>query len=170
MSFDSLQTGTRIARDLYHQVRNNHLWVSIPFKRERASQGLDIISNMGFVDRFQFPSNGNAHRKVSRLSAVGVYEQDGVSIPFKRERASQGLDKWTAQKQRGMFPFPSNRNAHRKHLLTRAIKKWFNHCFHSLQTGKGIASHISPARGSASRLDRFPFPSNGNAHRKPLRK
>ena len=65
------------------------LEVSIPFKRERASQVDDIIPGEGIIiDKFPFPSNGNAHPKEDKW-----YERQVAVI---------------------QFPFPSNGNAQGK--------------------------------------------------------
>ena len=118
-SFHSLQTGKPIqSQSLVFDDRTSVVnWVSIPFKRESASQ--DCENN--FVNdetlkllKFPFPSNGKVHRK----SENGCRRQWGadVSIPFKRESASQAnvrvylklgpnAIKHSADFE---FPFPSN--------------------------------------------------------------
>ena len=190
ISFNSLQTGTRIQRhprddgaSIYHvsipfkreggskgtcENRNDDgtVCVSIPFKRERISKAtlttygtgpwaaqFPFPSN-GKVDRkfieadisgmdrsypFPFPSNGKTEHKHDRLhcqlgerhhvsipfkrerasQGAGTYPpptrgRGGVSIPFKRERASQVRAETVLSLILPKFPFPSNRKAHRK--------------------------------------------------------
>ena len=139
-----LQPGTQIASNLFPGFKRSVLRVSIPFKRESTSQDED---------------HGRPKKPVSL-----------VSIPFKRERVSKGLKfgqhtikrgfpfpsngkvhrKSTHQKNYWtpvMFPFPSNGKVHRKTPQYReAVLNLMS--FHSLQTGKCIASGASPLRAA----------------------
>ena len=64
-SFNSLQTGTRIQRAAFSMVLASTTLVSIPFKRERGSQDLSRLHRHKMAITFQFPSNGNAYRKLA---------------------------------------------------------------------------------------------------------
>ena len=85
---------------------------------------------------FPFPSNGNAERKGTGENAWQW--PVGVSIPFKRESGDkEQLWSWR---------------------MVSTIR------FHSLQTGARIAR--TAMSGLLYGDMRFPFPSNGSAHRK----
>ena len=116
-SFNSLQTGKCIQSTGQSVFCGEKRWVSIPFKRESVSkeenrtttssamyverfnslqtgkciQSRGFVKFIGAVKAFQFPSNG----KVSPKSAMVADVWDSiqyVSIPFKRESVSKGID------------------------------------------------------------------------------
>ena len=139
--------------------------VSIPFKRESVSQvgGKLSLYRTSFFG-FPFPSNGKVYSK-------------------KQEEEKANARKVT-------FPFPSNGKVYRKmpRQFTSPLRRTF--CFHSLQTGKCIASFpgmhfycdeylrfhsLQPGKRIASkdidvkfRKDKMPFrfPSTGKAYGK----
>ena len=88
--------------------------VSIPFKRERADKVHSFFHEKKTTNQeFQFPSNGNAQTKVGGIGRrAGLRNQ--VSIPFKRERASQESRQSVRGPRCAGGQFPSNGNAHRK--------------------------------------------------------
>ena len=93
--------------------------VSIPFKRESASQ-----------ERGQ-------HDKVARY---GEY----FSIPFKRENGAQALlGDYRLSQTITEFPFPSNGKPDRKSRFSKRVKPTRAQSFHSLQTGKCIVSGLT---------------------------
>ena len=136
--------------------------VSIPFKRESASQ----VTTMKFTP---LPSNGkvylkflmNTRKKHRRFRFHSLQTgkriqrnhnftlnpprrdpRTDVSIPFKRESGSKAViitRMLETEKARisEMFPFPSNGKADPK-LLPEKIALHLKMCFHSLQTGKRI--------------------------------
>ena len=59
---------------------------------------------------FPFPSNGRAHLNQTHADRDTDAESGTVSIPFKRESASQQGNEYEsfAEWARIMFPFPSN--------------------------------------------------------------
>ena len=166
--------------------------VSIPFKRESASQLSQKIMEVQMdlekfpfpsngsahlnptdhegvneIRKFPFPSNGRAHLNGMRLGRQnGIGQRSGVSIPFKRESASQlkdriGLDgvfkkvrfpfpsngrahlnqlpPWVEKVREIMFPFPSNGRARlNSRLLSGDDPQDIS--FHSLQTGERVST------------------------------
>ena len=127
---------------------------------------------------FPFPSNGKAYRKwfwfVSQLPPQSFHSlQTGkpiasisivnaqwnylrVSIPFKRESLSQERYGWRIWKRQIMFPFPSNGKAYRKQA-DEILKNIKYKSFHSLQTGKPIASDTYPNRWRTRSKVSIPF-------------
>ena len=158
--------------------------VSIPFKRERASQqGSNIVLTTENVERFPFPSNGIARLKTSREGSLGRGHasfhslQTGarvstpgkkwyrplrrsVSIPFKRDSASQ------RQRQRrsgstGAVSIPFKRDsASQQELTVETINTLMSFPFPS----NGIAHLNREKLTSKEKRAVFPFPSNGSAH------
>ena len=87
-----------------------------------------------------------------------------VSIPFKRERASQAIEiDDTLKVSLVSIPFKRERLSQeaQRRIRQREIQR-----FHSLQTGKTIASKPMMAEASKHHAAMFPFPSNGNAEHK----
>ena len=185
--FNSLQTGKRIqrllslARSICYIRR-----VSIPFKRESVSKGYTQDGNQGILNNVSIPFKresvsqagdtryGEAYTQVSipfkRESVSQVRELGGdpdetwkVSIPFKRESVSQGAQ--------GSVNIANGFRFHSLQTGKRIASDSGNpdssrkvRSFHSLQTGKRIArlTHVN----SLSNSIMFPFPSNGKAYRK----
>ena len=84
--------------------------VSIPFKRDSASQ-LDVVERAGDslqIEAFPFPSNGIARLNSKENTFLTVYRRSLVSIPFKRDSASQPVKQPENPPDWYMFPFPSN--------------------------------------------------------------
>ena len=140
---------------------------------------------------FPFPSNGKPeHKEIAHSSAPSAIWcfhslQTGTRIPRSNIRI---LDEIAIS-----FRFPSNGNAHRKCtkrkmgasfvksfdslqmgtriarlLLTSITMSSVSRCFHSLQTGKGNTSPKFNMIEDNRLNTAFPFPSNGNAHRKEI--
>ena len=63
ISFNSLQTGKHIQRELHKARRKNGHGVSIPFKRESISKAEQLTLHLPGLKKFQFPSNGKAYPK-----------------------------------------------------------------------------------------------------------
>ena len=86
--------------------------VSIPFKRESGSKVVTRTRNRGSCTRFQFPSNGKADPKVDPHRPHPHRHSPKVSIPFKRESGSKGMQR---DNFNGVchptFQFPSNGKA-----------------------------------------------------------
>ena len=71
---------------------------------------MDIISEIGKIGKFQFPSNGKGHLDEG---SIGVsYSQVVVSIPFKRERTFRRLRILLSVYDAYPFQFPSNGKGH----------------------------------------------------------
>ena len=113
--------------------------VSIPFKRERASQRVIIVSiTSGGV--FPFPSNGSAHLNLSDLSDDEKHE--AVRFPFPSNgRAHLNMADLLNKQGGRMFPFPSNGRA-RLNSATKRLAGWRSHSFHSLQTGERVSTYV----------------------------
>ena len=137
LCFHSLQTGKRIASEGDIDMNMIEVFVSIPFKRERASQARQVMLTTASLLSFHSLQTGT---RIQSLSESGTSRLGGeVSIPFKRERGSKDGSAVTP-----VLQFQS---------------------FHSLQTGTRIASKLNSFVYGL--VFGFPFPSNGNAHRKP---
>ena len=137
--FHSLQTGKHIASKKRATCRPEPLTiVSIPFKRESVWQVQTFLySLLAKVWCFHSLQTGtHIVRRRSQSICVGNVQQ--VSIPFKRESAGQG----ERCVQKGA------------HFREVSIP------FKRESAGQAGAILITHPKG------RFPFPSNGNAHRK----
>ena len=188
MCFHSLQTGKHIASRTCWTPSLRKICCRFHSLQTGKRMASDENLFTGFTNiMFPFPSNGKVHRK----SSVGWYLLllSLVSIPFKRESASQGTaTRWTPREISIVFPFPSNGKVHRKNTILQTLQQ-MTESFHSLQTGKPIARwkrsirkgydcvvSIPFKRESLSQVNRrswavpqyqvFPFPSNGKAYRK----
>ena len=137
--FHSLQTGKWMASSQVAMDTEQNCWVSIPFKRESASQVRSIITECGISLSFHSLQTGKCIASLNLNSQKTSWTF--VSIPFKRESASQVFMNYAP---------------------TQASQVGF----HSLQTGKCIASYKSEILYSGENLGKFPFPSNGKVHRK----
>ena len=164
--FNSLQTGKRIASHRTRRGRIRGIRVSIPFKRERGSQVNSQATSI-LAKQFQFPSNGNADRKLAWMCDYMGHE---VMFQFPSNGKADRKEQLHSQcnGRRKLFQFPSNGNADRKratpwHSCDLRIKG-----FNSLQTGTRIARPSGKSSRDASGNVRFQFPSNGNADRKLL--
>ena len=138
--FNSLQTGTRSARRIQSELPAETIYlevsipfkresgaqdgagrldtedliklaVSIPFKRERGSQVAPVCVHAD-ITLFQFPSNGNADRKIQilTLKVLTLMFQFPSNGNADRKQKLCGKPTWRTQ----TFQFPSNGKADRK--------------------------------------------------------
>ena len=207
--FNSLQTGKQIQRispmrpsetscfkfqfpsngkadpKLIPQLRKGTIWVSIPFKREKADPKLNRTARLGFgsifvsipfkresrskvfvrasdkifARMFQFPSNGKADPKDWKRDETRAGTK--VSIPFKRESRSKGTH--SQRLPRMMHCFNSLQTGKQIQSLKHSVYKLkILICFNSLQTGKQI-QRITTVSFADFWQGGFQFPSNGKA-------
>ena len=89
MRFHSLQTGARIStldkdyRDVWNDL------VSIPFKRERASQQRSPPTNAESRLRVSIPFKRDSASQLNANNKMESKMTINVSIPFKRDSATQ---------------------------------------------------------------------------------
>ena len=123
----------------YDEAYLRHLYVSIPFKRERVSK----------------VRNSNRWRWTRKISFDSLQTGKHIARSVKkiRRRRADG------------FRFPSNGKAHRK-VSKVTGQSYMNPKFPFLSNGN---ADPKPKRSKEPpyRLSQFPFPSNGKVHRKP---
>ena len=129
--FNSLQTGKCMARQSKSAAGTPLIgFVSIPFKRESVFKASPIVCFLLECYLFQFPSNGKGYRKPTAMVSNSMILS--------------------------AFQFPSNGKVDRK---TAGLGKMSRTkiSFNSLQTGKWIASKISPRRIPSKIIVSIPF-------------
>ena len=164
--------------------------VSIPFKRESASQVKTVSVDLetGVSIPFKRESVSQDQRDSGRDE-----ECNCVSIPFKRESVSQVERRRTCCALRGIVSIPFKRESVSQAFTYPEVRPPFADGFNSLQTGKCISSGSlwkSTGRSSLSvsipfkresvsqgdilqsvmEMTEFQFPSNGKVYLKPLSK
>ena len=101
-----------------------------------------VVFKMSILNRFPFPSNGKTYSNDYDLQ--GIDPTITVSIPFKRENIYQQTIADAVRVCRDRFPFPSNGKTYSNLPAMQTVGHSSGHginCFHSLQTGKHIATH-----------------------------
>ena len=111
--------------------------VSIPFKRESASQLAQAKEEANrFGRKFPFPSNGIARLNATANRRINRNYSIGVSIPFKRDSASQRRRARIGRLAEGgsFHSLQTGERVSTRRLLHRRDCE-DSVCFHSLQTG-----------------------------------
>ena len=184
LSFHSLQTGQRIStveRVKYeravaefpfpsngtaHLNRENAgrflvlLLVSIPFKRERASQRTNHLSGQNSASKVSIPfkRESASQRNADAQSWAGIVD---VSIPFKRESASQLGQNGFFRGDRTEVSIPFKRESASQLSPSASCKPT---CSVSIPFKRESASQHTTTADSSDADVEFPFPSNGRAH------
>ena len=118
--------------------------VSIPFKRESASQvQAKLLINGRLILTFQFPSNGKVHRKLSQAIFVVA---SGVGFnSLQTGKCIARLMKCSKMKREHCFnSLQTGKCIASIHcLINLSTQRRVHKCFNSLQTGKCIASLIN---------------------------
>ena len=122
--------------------------VSIPFKRERATQPPIAMSIRSFAKNCFHSLQTGARISTILHRRCQCSRDSGVSIPFKRERATQLTDGRGRFNASVVFPFPSNGSAH----LNEAS------CERMGLTKRRVS--IPFKRDSATQLKKFRTPNN----------
>ena len=169
--------------------------VSIPFKRERGEKAIFMkVTSSSSAEKFQFPSNGNAEKKVNMSLDIAVKNQfqfpsngnadrdepsaiSNQQPQQRRKRTEHLFSSLTAESrqptaiherkvviQEFLFQFPSNGNAEKKSSIEKSAQP-ISICFNSLQTGNQRQS-VEHERKVVIQEFLFQFPSNGNAEKK----
>ena len=114
--------------------------VSIPFRRERTSQGeCKKVVQQQLAIGFHSLQTGTQTQRQSRLDGTGHDQEYWASIPFRRENTQkEGLFQWLPELARRCF------HSLQTGKYTRSGTKYtaliFGSRFHSLQTGKHTKS------------------------------
>ena len=159
-SFNSLQTGRRIARLLYEiQLPDMPSFNSLQTGRRIASSCDWCL--IIFSVSFQFPSNGKAYRKCGHRFRRGEFFCFNSLQTGRRIASTITL----FIEEETVFQFPSNGKADRKVALDYLAVGIDPEV--SIPFKREGGSQVQLTESWQSLIDMFQFPSNGKADRKP---